>query len=357
MPIASAAFLIVFANLAGSADLTQPHGGAGPHDATSTTTTEDPETGIRDVIRTCAPGVDFCSDLHKECSGADLSLSDCDTFGKLCEVDACAACEATIDRCLASGDTNCDYVEQHCAALGGCCSTNGPNRDPSGWLKGCAPDVNMCDLVGDACLADGLDPEVCEGIRANICPADRYMSCKALEKVCEDEGNDCGKVIATCDAELDGCPASKCHDAGTLTPGQAVALCFAYPSRLATCDGEEPDASHCMSLMTWDGCEVSSCQWIECEEELAQLGDMCPTAMPLACVPVMACDAAEQNDANGSCCEEFGNVDGKPDTCNASESNFCVGCSYEPVLCMTHGCVLEGEEDCCLSPDGETVPC
>lgn len=295
MPIASAAFLIVFANLAGSADLTQPHGGAGPHDATSTTTTEDPKTGIRDVIRTCAPGVDFCSDLHKECSGADLSLSDCDTFGKLCEVDACAACEATIDRCLASGDTNCDYVEQHCAALGGCCSTNGPGRDPSEWIKGCAPDANMCDLVGDACLADGLDHEVCEGFRVNVCPADRAMSCRALEKVCETDSLGCDKVKAVCDDQLDGCGPSKCHEAGTLTPGQAVATCVAYPWALDTCDGEEPSAGHCMSLLTWDECGIDTCQWIECAEELALLGDMCPLVVPVACEAIVACDNAENN--------------------------------------------------------------
>lgn len=274
MPIASASFLIGFATLEGSADLTQPHGGGRPQIAAAT---------------------------HATGGGAPLG--------------------------------------------------------PSDKIRGCAPSKNMCDEVADACIEDGLDPDVCEGFRLNVCPADRAMSCKALEKVCQGDGNACEHINKTCDENLKGCGPSKCREAGTLTPGQAVATCYAYPSQLGICEGDEPSAGHCMSLLTWVDCGISTCEWIECQEELDSLGPLCPEAMPSACTAVMTCDAAEQTDYDGSCCEEHGNVMGKLDTCSISEGSFCVGCSYEPVLCMTHGCATPGEEDCCLSPEGETVPC
>lgn len=170
-----------------------------------------------------------------------------------------------------------------------------PPSGPSDRVRGCAPDADMCNQVGAACIADGLDPEVCDGFRVNICPADRSMSCKALEKVCDEEGYACDAVRKTCDENLEGCPASKCHAAGTLSPAQAVATCFAYPWTLDSCEGGEPDAGHCMSLLTWDECGIDTCQWIECAEELALLGDLCPLDVPEACEAVVACDDAENN--------------------------------------------------------------
>jgi len=219
----------------------------------------------------------------------------------------------------------------------------------------CTPDPDLCSQLGGACKIDGIDLDVCNSVAVNVCPGARAMSCKAIEKICADEGKDCDHVFKTCESNLAGCPAPACELAGELSMPEALATCAAYPSRL-DCD-EDPDISHCISLLTWDGCGITSCEWIECQEELASLGDVCPTLMPSACTAVMACDGSEKTSGDGSCCEDFGNAPGKPNTCNASEGSFCVGCDYEPVLCMTHGCTVEGEEDCCLSPDGETVPC
>lgn len=221
--------------------------------------------------------------------------------------------------------------------------------------QACTPDKDMCNQLGGACKLDGMDPDVCNGIAADVCPWARSMSCAAVEKLCDDEGKGCAHVSKVCSSNLKGCPAPACEAAGHLSLPETLATCAAYPSRLDC--GEEPDMGLCFSLLTWDGCNITSCQWIECMEEMQALGDVCPKAMPSACTPVIACNEAEKTGGDGDCCEDFGHVAGKADTCNASDEHFCVGCSYEPVLCMTHGCIVEGEADCCLSPDGETVPC
>lgn len=226
---------------------------------------------------------------------------------------------------------------------------------PKDIAAACTPDPDMCAQLGGACKLDGMDPDVCNGVAVNVCPGARAMSCQAVMKLCDDEGLDCDHVAKVCSSNLEGCPAPACEQAGELSMPEALATCAAYPSLLGC--GEEPDMGLCLALLTWDGCGISSCEWIECQEELAALGGVCPEAMPPVCNTVMACNEAEQTDGDGSCCAEFGHVDSKLDTCAASEGSFCVGCSYEPVLCMTHGCTTPGEEDCCLSPAGETVPC
>jgi hypothetical protein len=58
-----------------------------------------------------------------------------------------------------------------------------------------------------------------------------------------------------------------------------------------------------------------------------------------------------------NCCEDHGEVAGAPGLCSLTADHKCVGCDYKPVLCMTHGCGSANVEDCCLSDEGETVPC
>jgi hypothetical protein len=60
---------------------------------------------------------------------------------------------------------------------------------------------------------------------------------------------------------------------------------------------------------------------------------------------------------NEQCCEEFGYLPNHGMICGASEMPWCVGCDGEAVLCMTHGCAVINALDCCLSDEGETVPC
>lgn len=331
-------------------------------------------------------------------------------------------------------------------------------------IRGCAPDPDMCAQLGAACVADGMDPEVCAGMADNVCPGARQLSCEAMQKTCLDEGGDCDNIFKTCAENLAGCGPATCHDAGTITPAQAVATCYAYPYALDTCAKEEPSAGICMSLLSWSGCGITTCEWIECMEDVAALGDTCPLDLPGSCKAIVACkqneteapepdftlpwrippqcplieslstqqrgvmcaahpfgrplgctsdppsamkceEFIEQNtgcnittceykacadalakpeaeclgippeceaisNCKGSdwsfdppwrgplnCCESHGNVEGQDDTCNLSHGNSCIGCDYQPVLCMTHGCSEPGEQDCCLSPEGETVAC
>lgn len=285
--IASAAFLIVFANLAGAPDLTQPHGGRG---------TRSEPTMVLDTVRACAPGPDFCADLHRECSSADVSLANCDKYEELCATDPCAACEAAIDRCEASSDSNCDYLAAHCGAgLAGCCEPKRP--EPSDTIRGCAPDVDLCTQLSEACAADGMDEQGCDDFGKNICPEDRYTACKGLQAVCEAEtGSACAHLEETCEENLNGCAAPACEHAGTLSPGTAVAFCFAYPARLDGC-GEEPDVGLCLELMTWKECRVTTCEWADCMDALAAIGDKCPMFIPQECKAIEACRAAEDSGA------------------------------------------------------------
>jgi hypothetical protein len=48
-----------------------------------------------------------------------------------------------------------------------------------------------------------------------------------------------------------------------------------------------------MSLLTWSECGISTCEWKECMDDLAALGDTCPVVPPASCAGVLACDEAE----------------------------------------------------------------
>mgnify|MGYP003473285937 FL=1 len=290
MPIASAAFLIVFANLAVAADLTQPHGGRGPHAATLPSAPEAP--------------------------------------------------------------------------------TQDSPRDPGDWLRTCAPDVDLCDQVAEACVADGMEEQECDAFAENLCPGNQYMACKAIANVCEDEtGGACEHIDETCKENLDACPAPACAMAGTLDPAEAVAFCFANPLTLGC---EEPSAGMCLELMTWKECGVSTCEWAQCAADLEAMNWTCKNLHPASCMKIAKCMSHEDMPPHAAstetseplpirgpldCCEWHGVAEGKTNTCDYGEPGFCIGCDYKPVLCMTHGCSTPDEEDCCLSPDGETVPC
>lgn len=453
MPIiTAAAFLIDFAILLGSTDHTE----RAPLCQEFTVSA--------DAFRGCAPPDNLCSELRKECSSADIALGTCKGFETTCQVDACGACESAIAKCN-SFDTHCEGLEQQCdEALTGC-GCEGAALKNTPVVATCAPDQDMCAQLGAACVADGMDPEVCTGMADNVCPGARQLSCEAMQKTCLDEGGDCDNIFKTCAENLAGCGPAACHDAGTITPAQAVATCYAYPYALDTCAKEEPSAGICMSLLTWSGCGITTCEWIECMEDVAALGDTCPLDLPSSCKAIVACkqneteappvgfslpwrippqscplieslstqqrgvmcaahpfgrplgctsdppsamkceEFIEQNtgcnittceykacadalakpeaeclgippeceaisNCKGSdwsfdppwrgplnCCESHGNVEGQDDTCNLSHGNSCIGCDYQPVLCMTHGCSEPGEQDCCLSPEGETVAC
>lgn len=61
----------------------------------------------------------------------------------------------------------------------------------------------------------------------------------------------------------------------------------------------------------------------------------------------------------GDCCEQAGSVNGG--TCLLSNLDgrppACIGCDWEPVLCMQVGCAVPNAKDCCLNAEGQTVAC
>jgi hypothetical protein len=165
----------------------------------------------------------------------------------------------------------------------------------TGTIRACAPDVDMCDQLREACEADGMDEASCEAFAENICPANRYMSCKAIANECEAGGDACPNIEETCQENLEGCPAPKCKHAGTLDETEAIALCFAYPS-LLDCESDAPDAGQCLELVTWKQCGFSSCEWIQCQEDLANSPNKaCPMLMPASCKPITSCLAKEDH--------------------------------------------------------------
>lgn len=279
-----ATFLIDFAILLGSPDPTEPE------------PLRQGFTLASDAFRGCAPPADLCSELRKECSSADIALGTCKGFETTCEVDACGACDAAIEKCN-SFDTHCEGIEHLCdEALTGCgCEGAAPKNRPV--IKTCAPAPDMCAQLGTACVADGMDPEVCAGMADNVCPGARQLSCQAMEKTCLEGGGECDNIFKTCTENLAGCGAPACHDAGTITPAQAIATCYAYPYALETCSKVEPSAGTCMSLLTWEGCGITTCEWIECMEDVAALGDTCPLDLPSSCKAIVACKQNENKNA------------------------------------------------------------
>jgi hypothetical protein len=183
------AFLIDFAILLGSPDPTEQE------------STSQGFTLPSDAYRGCAVPANLCSELRKECSSADIALGTCKSFETTCRVDACGACDAAIEKCN-SFDTHCEGLEELCdEALTGCgCEGASPKNTPV--VGTCAPDQDMCTQLGVACVADGMDPEVCAGMADNVCPGARQLSCQAMQKVCLDEGGDCDNIFKTCTANL-----------------------------------------------------------------------------------------------------------------------------------------------------------
>ena len=147
-----------------------------------------------------------------------------------------------------------------------------------------------------------------------------------------------------------GEPAPSCAD---MSPAE---ICEAHPwGRPEGCSGLGSDLE-CADMLeviaaTPACADIDLCEYAACADALA---DAECSARPPECAALLACLNAEMP-APPNCCEDHGEV--SPGMCATSADHKCVGCDYEPVLCMTHGCDAAGEADCCLSDDGETVPC
>lgn len=168
-------------------------------------------------------------------------------------------------------------------------------HSPTGIIRACAPDADVCDQIADACAADGMDSTTCKALASDICPGNKYMTCKAALAVCEQEtGETCPFLEQVCAENFDACQPPSCKHAGTLTPAEAVAFCFATPGRLEQC-GAEPDVGDCLELMTWKECKVTTCEWSQCMADLEEIGNQCPVDFPPSCIKIHKCDLAENN--------------------------------------------------------------
>lgn len=143
------------------------------------------------------------------------------------------------------------------------------------------------------------------------------------------------------------------------SPVDLEAKCVAHPFELpdnCTTRDPLPTCEEMITLMAGlpacDGIDI--CDYYKCADALAEAP--CGTGARLPeCEEIMDC-INEPAPPSNACCDEHG-VGIQPGLCGVSSENFCVDCDWTPVLCMTHGCGTPGEEDCCLSAQGETVLC
>lgn len=158
-------------------------------------------------------------------------------------------------------------------------------------LRTCAPSAGLCDKLGLACKQAGLPASECEPYALKICPGNRVYACDGMAAHCEAVGGDCDGIIDLCNRELTGCAEPKCVESGALSDETVIAFCFAHPARL-DCD-EDPSVNTCIELMTWGECGVTTCEWAQCMDDLADLKNTCPTVLPPSCIAVQACDEGE----------------------------------------------------------------
>jgi hypothetical protein len=161
-------------------------------------------------------------------------------------------------------------------------------------IRGCAPPADMCKQLEADCLGAGMDATRCAELAEGVCPAGRCLACDRAVAECDDAGlgAGCDTIADHCDVALTGCGCDlKCRDAGELTSEQMLSVCFAWPSALGD-DCAEPSAGQCMAMLGWDGCGISSCEYVECMEALDALGQVCPVTLPGECAAVEDCNSS-----------------------------------------------------------------
>ena len=220
-----------------------------------------------------------------ECGGAGPSEAACvdmlDLFEGCgvtqCEFSTCAAALATAP---------CGTTPPECAGISSCVYSSVP-VPVLPVLRTCAPDPDVCSQLTDACIEDGLDAATCVAFGQNVCPSGEYVACEAVTRMCEGESSTCEAISKVCTANFDACQAPACKATKDLSAAESVGFCFAYPARLEGC-GATPDIGTCMEMLTWNGCDVTTCEWKTCMADLAAL-DQCPVKLPASCSGVEKC--------------------------------------------------------------------
>ena len=135
-------------------------------------------------------------------------------------------------------------------------------------------------------------------------------------------------------------------------------LCELWPWGNQECDTREHPRATCqqviLTIANIPACaDIDFCDYRRCS--VALQNGPCDAIQPSGCEEIVEC-AGFVPTAVIDCCEKFG-APSAGRICGASIDGFCIDCNFAPVLCTTHGCSTPGEEDCCLSEKGETVPC
>ena len=227
----------------------------------------------------------------------------------------------------------------------------------------------FCDGFTVACVAGGVPEAECVSV-AGMCADTPCEACDEAMAVCNKVGGEhCDRLELKCRVELASCctltviPACPSTEAVSNWIGE---YCTMHPfGRSEGCGGLGATAKACVIELNDNlfGCDVTTCEYEACAAALA----VAPCDVtPVECLGISSCEGRLPDSQNGpddwrdtprDCCYDHGIVAGKQDTCAASEGSFCLGCDYEAVLCMTHGCGTPGFQDCCLSDKGETVAC
>lgn len=148
-----------------------------------------------------------------------------------------------------------------------------------------------------------------------------------------------------------------CNDPWQLVGDDAALAneCEQHPfERADECSAEPSTCSTILPLLaSTPACSgVTICDYEACA---AALKVAACDERPAECDEIADCLDVPPPAPELDCCQEFGTAT-QPGVCAASEGSFCIGCDYQPVLCMEIGCDAAGGP-CCLSDDGETVAC
>lgn len=165
-----------------------------------------------------------------------------------------------------------------------------PNPNPQFVIRGCAPPATMCDTLAAVCDLAGLPDERCDAFAAVCDLGDKCGACERTHDTCVNEKlGACDQIQKFCSAAIAGCGCNKADDcvaAGSFEPDDLVSLCLLYPSPLLD-DCGAPSAGQCMAMMNWEGCGITTCDYVMCVEHIENLE--CSTNMPEICDEVAKC--------------------------------------------------------------------
>jgi hypothetical protein len=161
-------------------------------------------------------------------------------------------------------------------------------------IRTCAPPPNMCPALEVACNESGLSPSRCAELSTFVCPGNRCLACDRAVTECVAGDLDCQKLDAFCDASLQGCACkTSCSPTHELTLPALFAVCWAFPWALQD-ECATPSVGQCFAVLGWDGCDIKTCDYLACAEDLAELGEICPAELPASCQSSLACGLAEE---------------------------------------------------------------